>query len=224
MTAFVFLISIHTVTSVYNVSPANLCWLGFQQWVFYLKPFDIKSNLLPTSISMWTWKKEKVVPQGKATDCPNPPRDAWLRRMAVSAANLQPVTGPTSKKKPPAGRHRWDEAESRPSSPRFIDSFRPGAVTHNRSPGEIDNPFMRNVTLRLRLLGAGWASSHCTNTLTLELKKAGRGGMKSNKIAEGSPLSKKKKTQVPEKRWMDERLGGVWGEGHESETDLVRGW
>lgn len=44
---------------------------------------------------------------------------------------------------------------------------------------------------------------------------------KSNKNNEASPSSKN--AQVPEKRRLDERLCGVWGERHESETHLVGG-
>lgn len=171
-------------------------------------------------------KKRKGSATGERDRLPHQPRDAWLRRMAVSAANPLPVTRPTSKKKPPAGRHRWDEAESRPSSLRFIDSFRPGAVSHNRSQSEIGNSFIRNVTLRLCLPGAGRTSSHCTNTLTPELKRAKQGGIKSNINDERSPLSKKKTTKNTGARkvmerwearrrlrwtsWIWKRLGSAW--------------
>lgn len=101
--------------------------------------------------------------------------------MAAGAANLRPVTGSTSKEKPPAGLHRWDEAESGPSPLRFIDSFRPGPVIHNRSQGERDNSFMRNIILRLFWAGAGRMSSHCTNTLTQGLKTERQGGIKKKK-------------------------------------------
>lgn len=150
-------VSIQLLQYIMWTTRANSCWLGLQHWGFLSSALHFKVQPAPYfHIHAHMGKKKgKVLPQGKATDWPSPRRDAWLRRMAVSAANLQPVTGATSKKKPlPAGRHRWDEAESRPSSLRFIDSFRPGAVTHNGSRGETDNSFMRDVTLRLFLPGS----------------------------------------------------------------------
>lgn len=160
-------------------------------------------------------KKEKVLPRGKATDCPDPPHvtpgsGVWRSTLPTCSMLQEP---------PPVGPHRWDGTESRPSALCFIDSCRPGAVTHNRGHGEMDGSFMRNATLKL----------FCTNKLTLHKhthskKKERPGGIKATKAIRRLLYPKKQnKTQVLEERWMEERLGRVWGERHEFETDLVRG-
>lgn len=151
-------------------------------------------------------KKRKSSASGGSDRLPQPPHvtpGSGVWRSALPTCS--PSHDPRRRKKPPGGRHRWDEAESRPSSLRFIDSFRPGAVTHNRSQGETDNSFMRNVSLRLFLQ---------TNTLTPELKKARQGGINGNKKRWGISSIKKKEMEGWEARrslrwpeWIWNRLG-----------------
>lgn len=186
--------------------------------VYFLKPFSLMSNLLPTSRSMWTWKKRKSSATGESDRLPQPPR--WRLAPVYGGQLCQaPARHGThvEGKSPPPGDTDGTKPSPDPRLSASLTHFDPVPLLTTGASGEIDDSFMRKCNV-VAILAGTWANEFTLHRHThseAEESKT-RWNNKSDKNVEASPLSQKN-----QQKYRCQKRDGWMRRSAESEVSVI---